>query len=540
VATLTFDVRIDSDVADRTIISNQAFVSALASGIVDQPSDDPRTAAPDDSTQDVVGNFPLIYALKTAELVQDYDSPNIVDPGDVLRYTILIQNNGPVEATTVRLQDLTPTDTSYIADSLTLNGLPVGAPDSGLFPLEAGIWVSSSDLTPPVPGPGDSVITPREAATIQFDVRVDDNVARGTLITNQATVSTEELGEQLTDADGNPTNGSEPTIVVVGDAQLLTITKQVVVVGGGPALAGSLIEYLVTVRNASAVPAFDVYLTDDLDMPTAGQLIYEEMSATLNGGAAGIDVVGSIISANYSAVYGALPPGQAFELRFRARIYEDAPIGTTIINEALVTWNTDQSAEAAVSLDVGGVIGTGMLNGVVWHDADFDNLIDDSELPLAGWTVELLLNDAVVLSVATDEMGAYSIVGVVPNYETENRYELRFRAPGAVADTASLGLADSDFTNGLQRIYDIEVRSASNLQNLNLPIDPNGVVYDALSRLPLTGARVTMVSPSSGIPLNGACFDDSLIQAVGAVAVSSSWSKVVLTMSRSYRNLFRP
>ncbi|TNF86107.1 MAG: DUF11 domain-containing protein, partial [Gammaproteobacteria bacterium] len=529
VATLTFDVTVDPGVADSTIISNQAFVSALSSSIVDEPSDDPRTAATDDPTQDVVGNFPLIYPLKTAALVQDYDSPNVVDPGDVLRYTILIQNNGPVDATMARLQDVVPTDTTYVADSLTLNGEPLGQPDGGVFPLEAGIWVSSTDLPPPVPGPGEGLISTREAATVQFDVQVDANVPRGTLITNQATITTEELGDQLTDADGNPANGPEPTIVVVGDAQLLTITKQVSVVGGGPALAGSLLEYLVTVRNNSAVPALDVYLIDNLDEPAAGQLIYENASATLNGGTSGIDVVGPVISANYSAQYGALPPGQAFVLRFRARIYDDAAIGTTIVNEARVTWNTDQTAVAAVSIDVGGTPGTGILNGVVWHDADFDDLIDNGELRLEGWTVELLLNDTVIVSVPTDADGAYSLGGLTPNDETENRYELRFRAPGANQNSAALGLADSDFTNGQQRIYDIEIRSGSNLQNLNLPIDPNGVVYDALSRLPLAGARLTLVRPGGGMPVSDTCFDDPNQQ--GQITLASGYYKFDLNFS---------
>ena len=81
VATIEFEVVVDPDVADATIISNQAFVSALAASIVDQPSDDPRTAIVDDPTQDVVGNFPLIFAVKTAALQIDADSPNIVDPG---------------------------------------------------------------------------------------------------------------------------------------------------------------------------------------------------------------------------------------------------------------------------------------------------------------------------------------------------------------------------------------------------------------------------------------------------------------------------
>ena len=52
-------------------------------------------------------------------------------------------------------------------------------------------------------------------AIIQFDLRVDDNVPAGTLITNQAVVTSEELASLLTDGDGDPATGPEPTVVVV-------------------------------------------------------------------------------------------------------------------------------------------------------------------------------------------------------------------------------------------------------------------------------------------------------------------------------------
>ena len=39
--------------------------------------------------------------------------------------------------------------------------------------------------------------------------------------------------------------------------------------------------------------------------------------------------------------------------------------------------------------------------------------------------------------------------------------------------------------------------SGSNLQNLNLPIDPNGIVYDALSRAPIAGATVSLAAPAA-------------------------------------------
>ncbi|MEJ2130312.1 MAG: SdrD B-like domain-containing protein [Gammaproteobacteria bacterium] len=104
--------------------------------------------------------------------------------------------------------------------------------------------------------------------------------------------------------------------------------------------------------------------------------------------------------------------------------------------------------------------------------------------------------------------GNYVMSGVVPNYLNGDRYSLEFNAPGAGASTASLGRADSDFTNGLQRIDDIVVQPGSNVSDLNLPIDPNGVVYDAVLRSPIAGAVVTLVDAQSGTPVPSGCFYD--------------------------------
>ena len=49
---------------------------------------------------------------------------------------------------------------------------------------------------------------------------------------------TTEVPAVLTDGDGNPSTGPEPTVVVVGNGQQLPIVKEVAVVGGGPAVAG--------------------------------------------------------------------------------------------------------------------------------------------------------------------------------------------------------------------------------------------------------------------------------------------------------------
>ncbi len=528
VATITFDVVVNAGVADGTVISNQAFVSAVDQGIADIPSDDPRTEVADDPTLDVVGNFPLLFAVKSAALQIDNGSPGIVDPDDTLRYTITVYNNGSVPATIVELFDDVPAYTSYVADSTTLNGAPIGRPDGGVFPLAARIDVSSTDL--PLPGPGEGVLSPGESAVVQFDLLVNTDAARGSLIVNQATVYSAEVANLLTDGDGNPATGPEPTVVVVGDAQALTIVKELSVVGGGAAIAGATLEYVVTVQNIGLVPALFVTIRDDLDETNPDYLTYVDQSATLNGLAAGVSFAAPVITADYYATYGALGPGETAVLRFRAIINPNLVEGTTIVNTARVYWDDpEQTAEATIMIDVGAMPNAGMLSGDVWHDADHDNTPGGIERSLEGWLVELLLDDQPVRSMVTNADGYYLFANVTPNYASGQTYTLRFSAPGAVSTTALLGQTDSDFTDGQQRIDDIDVQEGSNLLALNMPVDPNGVIYDSVARTPVNGATVTLVDARNGVPLPAACFDDPNHQ--GQVTVGSGYYKFDINFS---------
>jgi uncharacterized repeat protein (TIGR01451 family) len=342
--------------------------------ILDTPSDDPDTPAVNDPTRDIVGNLPLLYAEKRVTLVQDLGSPGIVDPGDVLRYTITIQNSAAIAATDVFLRDSLPANTTYVANSTLLNGSPVGQPDGGTSPLLAGVSVGTI-------GPGGS-------ATLLFDLRVNAGTPAGTVISNQAIIDSVELPDLLTDGDGNQTTGPEPTLVVVGASQQVSITKGVAVVGGGAAVAGAELEYVVRVLNIASVPALNVVITDNLDAPQPGRLVYVSGSATLNGSPAGVSVAGSTITANYASAIGALEPNGIAVLRFRAILATGLAEGTVVTNTGVVAWNQPtQTASASVSVIVGGVPGFAVMSGSAWHDANFDNARDAGERPLAGWTV---------------------------------------------------------------------------------------------------------------------------------------------------------
>jgi len=476
-----------------------------------------------------IGNLPLLYAHKTA---QKLGSSGIVNPGDVLQYTIVLSNFGAIPATGVVLTDAVPENTTYNANTLRLNGSLLGSDDGGVLPLIEGLLVQSSD------NPGTGIISAGNSATITFEVTVNTQmpdgtpVTDGTLIINQGTIISNELPPGATDADGIPTNGNQPTIVVVGEVQLVSITKEVSVVGGGIALAGGQLEYVIRVNNIGSLPATGVVVTDDLNPPLGDQVSYVDGSGTLNDSTDGVVYSGEVLTADYAALYGGdLQPGSVAVVRFRVQINPALSVGTTITNTGVVNWG-GQEDQASVSIDVGGTPGSAAINGFVWHDVNLNKLLDSvSETGLEGWSVELYLNDQLVTTALTDANGFYRFSGVTPNEGTSDLYELRFRTAGAGPNTASLGNADSPFTDGPQRIGGITVSSGANLQNLNLPLWPNGAMYNSITRQPVASARLALVNAATGAALPSQCFDDPVQQ--NQVTASDGFYKFDLNFSNA-------
>jgi len=449
--------------------------------------------------------------------------------------------------------DILNNGTSDAWNVTLLDRLPKSSPTGGMCsstPQILSAQIFQADGVTPVPGKGplvpgtDFSINYNGAPTCELTLTM--LTAAGTIGANQHLIITyrtqldanSQAGTQLTNIagaiqwfDGDPsvstrkastrtlTDGT-PGVLDFQDAHTvtvvvnpLTITKQVSVVGGGPALPGGQLDYLVHVTSVSTSPVSPVVITDDLSTAGPGRLMFVNPAATMNGSTAGSSIVGSLLTANYSSVYGPLQPGQSIDLRFRVQIAAGLPAGTTLTNTAVVTWNTPpETASASVSVDIGGVPGVGSLNGTAWLDANFNKVPDVAEPRLQGWTVALFRNGVQLQSVLTDVNGVYRFGGVPPTDGTPDRYEVRFTAPGAGPNTAKLGKADSVFTNSLQRITDIAVPAGSNLQNLNLPIGPNGVVYNSLTRAPIAGVTLNMLRTGSSTPLSATCFDDPVQQ----------------------------
>ncbi|MCC6532385.1 MAG: DUF11 domain-containing protein [Burkholderiales bacterium] len=141
------------------------------------------------------------------------------------------------------------------------------------------------------------------------------------------------------------------------------------------------------------------------------------------------------------------------------------------------------------------------VRGRVWFDANHDRADNDGALAGRGnWIVELSRAGAVVATTRTDANGDYRFNAVTPN----TGYEIRFRNPsnnavyGNPRVEAGNLVPGSAVANGV--IANLNVVSGANVAGQNLPLDPNGVVYNSVTRQPVAGATVTINAPAGFDP----------------------------------------
>ncbi|MDP2101322.1 MAG: SdrD B-like domain-containing protein [Methylotenera sp.] len=157
------------------------------------------------------------------------------------------------------------------------------------------------------------------------------------------------------------------------------------------------------------------------------------------------------------------------------------------------------------------------LSGIVWRDLNHDRALTGGEPGVPNFVVEVLnASGVVVKNTFTDVNGAYSVNGLTPGVP----YSVRFRDPATsniilgvptynhnmtgttlgTSTTTASGTSTIDATGGK---LNVTLIAGTNLVHQSLPLDPNGVVYDAVTRNPIQGATVTLLS--NGNPVNPLC-----------------------------------
>ena len=284
----TLTVNVGAAVASGTVLSNTATVTSTTGD--SNAGNNSATA-----TTTVATSADLSVAVT--------DSPDPVQAGSNLTYTITVANAGPSVAASVTLADTLPVGTTFVSLS------------------SPGGW---SCTTPAVGASGsiNCTATSLSAGSGVFTLVVNVGLAvpNGTVLSNTATVSS-----STTDSNAGNNSATATTTVTASADLSVTMTDSPDPVG-----AGNTITYTITVANAGPTVAASAAMTDTLPAGTTFASL-----VTPAGWSCTNPAVGSGGTINCSTI-GTLPVGSSV-FTLVVTVAPATAAGTVISNTATVT-----------------------------------------------------------------------------------------------------------------------------------------------------------------------------------------------------------
>lgn len=180
-------------------------------------------------------------------------------------------------------------------------------------------------------------------------------------------------------------------------------------------------------------------------------------------------------------------------------------VGQFMTNKAVVSYDNEPSGQEGnnEAIDTVVITESARVSGTVWRDVNHDRKLDANEERVPDWIVEIVQGGVVVASTKTGADGTYQVADLPPG----TGYEVRFRdpvngLPYGQAVTNENGTSDSPggATGAYGKLTGLTLKGGDNILEQSLPLDPSGVVYDAVTRAPIQGAIVTISGPAGFIP----------------------------------------
>ncbi|HMK59717.1 MAG TPA: SdrD B-like domain-containing protein [Dissulfurispiraceae bacterium] len=224
-------------------------------------------------------------------------------------------------------------------------------------------------------------------------------------------------------------------------------------------------------------------------------------------------IAGQVVTCTSTTVIGGGATGNAIIVRISVGA---GLAGQVLTNIAVISGGGEPAGFEGnnTATDAVAIAQQASLQGHVWRDLNHDRVFNAGETPVPDWTVELLLNGVLVGNTVTAADGSY----IFPNVSPGTGYQVRFREPssGAVYGYAVPNEQGLAFTNGTVSatanpagatatdgtLSSLTILAGANILQQSLPLDPSGVVYDAVTRNPVRGATVVISGPAGFDPAN--------------------------------------
>lgn len=399
------------------------------------------------------------------------------------------------------------------------------------------LWLPQFRLDPGNPGPAGAVFARLKSACRRAFLALAYTVT-GFAIGAPAAIAATAPGTVVTNIAQAEWTASAGTLAATGQNQFTV--RAATTPGGpdirvqktGPAAVPPAFEvtWKLLVLNEGDEGVANVTLNDTVPAGFTG--VHAACEALVPGAVCGSVTVGTPGPAGtpVTIVLADVPVGAQFDID----VHGTAPAteGTVVnVAEALLPPTVidpdpaDNTGSATTLVDNDAAV-TGSIHGHVWLDVNHDRVLDPGEALFRDFVITVYdaAGTTVLARVDTDGAGAYTVfdlpAGVV--------YQLEFRDPagnvvlglpvtsdGDQGDFASVKQCQIEYAIGSvnqgtcysltsggsrARVLDngrIEVllQPGENLFQQSLPLDPSGVVYDAVTREAVAGARVTFNGP---------------------------------------------
>ena len=285
----------------------------------------------------------LISAQKTVVLFTDLNHNGIVNVNDILQYTVTLTNTSDDPTNNVIFTDDIPINTQYVANSSTLNGTAAGSFSDDTLSINVGTLASHTSVT------------------IVFQVKVNPGTPNGFIISNQGVVDSDQTVPTPTDADGDPSNGAQPTTIPVGgqsNTGALRAEKRVALQSDtapvGTVSSGDTLRYTITLRNTGTTNLTALTLSDPI--PSGLSYVSANPSATLTGSTlswTGLNIaVGGSLTLTFDVTIDAFPEA--------VKVFSNqGTVSGTQVGNTLTDGNSDPSDGAQPTVITAANINTG-------------------------------------------------------------------------------------------------------------------------------------------------------------------------------------